>query len=118
MWYSTPLRRSSHATIAPPAPSPTIVGVTWSCAAVHSARPSTGHTGSTAPEASTCWSYMSSLNDPPRKAYQVTIAPPVPSPTIVGDPWSPEAGRIAWLPAAAHTTTPSVDHFGTPAPLM
>ena len=44
-------RWSIQVTIAPPAPSDTICGYVWLPPAVHSARPSTGHIGSTAPEA-------------------------------------------------------------------
>src|SRR6516162_6682784 len=97
-----PLRASSQVTIAPPAPSETIVGVDWSFAAVHSATPSAVHCGT--PAAFTRCAKMSLLV-PLRPSYQVTIAPPDPSDTIVG---------ADWLFNAVHSATPFAVHCGTP----
>src|SRR5690349_20094915 len=48
-----PLRASCHATIAPPEPSDTIVGLDWSLDAVHRPTPSVVHWGT--PAAFTRW---------------------------------------------------------------
>src|SRR5262245_12019088 len=99
---AAPLRESCQVTIAPPVPSNTIVGRDWLFAAVHSATPSAIHCG--VPAAFTRWAYMSP--GPLRESSQVTIAPPAPSDTTVGE---------VWRFAAVHSGTPSGVHCWAPA---
>src|SRR6185503_20582709 len=65
---------SSHATIAPPAPSETIEASTCSPSEELSDLPLTGQAGSTLPVAKMCWTNGSWLV-PLRASCQVTIAP-------------------------------------------
>src|SRR5262245_35819276 len=72
-----PPRSSSHATIAPPAPSLTILGVSWLAGSAHTSSPFTGQPGAVAPEASTRITYTS--HEPVRLSCQVMNIPPAPS---------------------------------------
>src|SRR5262245_60181099 len=82
-----PLRVSDQVTIAPAAPSEMIAGSPGLPADAQRTAPSTGHAESTTPSASTCSAYMP-LSTPLRPSAQATMAPPEPSGTITGDPWS------------------------------
>jgi hypothetical protein len=104
-------RRSCQATIAPPAPSLTMIGVNCPPAAVVSAsesprraRPWSGQAASTSPVARTCWAKM--LTRGLRRSCQAMIAPSAPSVAITGCCCALRSSQTA-LPNGAHAARPS-----------